>query len=192
MGSMVTTKRGDDGESTTMSGDRYPKSHPIFRACGEIDSVRAHTAALRLQVLESGRADAQEMGEHLLWLLHVYFLMGSQCNDPQNKHPEYRNRELSAAQIEKLEGWQAELESKTPLDKEFIVGASNTLAAQTDILCTEVRRMERSIVELKEAVPGFEAELMLRFVNRLSDTLFVLARYLEDGKHLPVDYKTLD
>ena len=192
MGSMVTTKRGDGGESTTMSGDRYPKSHPIFRACGDVDSVRARTAALRLTVLESGRDDAQEMGEKLLWLLHVYFLIGSHCNDPEDKHPEYRNRNLSEVELERLEVWQAALEERTPLQKVFIVGASNRLAADTDILCTDVRRLERSVVELKEAVPAFDAEVVLKFINRLSDTLFVLARSFEDGKHLPVEYGTLD
>lgn len=192
MGSKVTTKRGDSGESTTMSGDRFSKAHPIFEACGDVDSVRAKTASLRLTVLDSGRPDANSVGERLLWLLHVYFLIGAQCNDPEDKHPEYRNRHLGDIELERLESWQAELEAVTPMDKVFIVGATNLLAAQTDILCTDVRRMERSIAALKSSVPSFDGEHILRFVNRLSDTLFVLARAFENGAHLPVTYERLD
>ena len=97
--SPVTTKRGDAGETVTISGDRLPKSHPILEACGKIDTLRAQTALLRLRVVESKRADAEKVGESLLWLLHVYFLMGSQCNDPLDKHPEYRKQDLSLIHI---------------------------------------------------------------------------------------------
>ena len=90
------------------------------------------------------------------------------------------------------EAFQAELEAKVRLPKQFILSASNPIAAQMDFACTLVRQAERSAVRLKEAVPAFEAALILAFLNRLSDTLFMLARYLDGAGHLTVDYGTFE
>lgn len=192
MRSQVTTKRGDSGESTAISGDRLSKAHPIFETCGNVDSVRAGIALLRLKVLASGRADAKETATFLMWLIHTCFLIGSHCNDPSNKHPEYRNRDLAQAFLDKLDAYQEGLEARVKLPKYFISSAANELAALADVLCTDVRRLERSIVALKESESAFDAAVILPFVNRLSDTLFILARSFEDGEHTPVDYGLLD
>ena len=175
-----------------MSGDRFSKAHIIFETCGTIDAVRARLAQLRLAISSSKLDEANEVAEFLMWLIHTCFLIGSHCNDPQNKHPEYRNREFDKTFLEKLDAFQAELESHVTLPKNFIATASNDLAASTDVLCTEVRRLERRIVALNEHEPAFDPAHILPFVNRLSDTLFMLARSFEDGKHIPVDYGILD
>ena len=69
MRSQVTTKRGDQGRTVTISGDEYSKSHPLLECCGDLDALRAETALYRLEVLRSGRDDAQELGAFLFWLL---------------------------------------------------------------------------------------------------------------------------
>jgi cob(I)alamin adenosyltransferase len=192
MKSQVTTKRGDSGETRALSGEVFLKSHPIFASCGDVDAVRAGIAALRLKLQRRGTEQATEANEFLFWLLHVCFLVGSQCNDPLNKKPQYRNRDLSTKEMDTLEEFQAKLEAQVELPKYFIVSASNELAAMTDVLCTDVRRLERSIIILKESLPEFDVAIVLPFINRLSDTLFMLARWLENGIHTPVDYEVLD
>lgn len=192
MRSQVTTKRGDSGKSTAMSGDQYPKSHPVFEACGNVDSVRARIAHLSLKILEQKPDHAEEHAEFLLWLIHTGFLIGSHCSDPKNKHPEYRNRDLAQEHLEKLDQFQASLETRVKLPKQFVSSASNELAALTDVLCTEIRKLERSIVALKEVEQEFDTKIILPFVNRMSDTLFMLARDLENGQHTTVDYTVLD
>ncbi len=192
MRSQVTTKRGDQGRTVTISGDEYPKSHPVLECCGDLDALRAETALCRLEVLRSGRDDAQELGAFLFWLLHVYFLLGSQCNDPSNKRPEYRKQDVGEQHLARLESMQAGLEAGLKLPKAFIVSASNELAGRFDLLCTTARRFERSVVRLKEEVPDFEAGAILAFVNRLSDFLYVLARHLENGDHAALDYSVLE
>lgn len=191
MRSQVTTKRGDQGRAVTISGDEYAKSHPVFECCGDLDTLRAETALRRFDVLQSGRDDAQELGAFLFWLLHVYFLVGSQCNDPGNKRPEYRKEDVGPKHLARLESMQARLEAGIRLPKAFIVSASNDLAARIDLLCTTARRFERSVVRLKEAVPEFGADDILAFANRLSDFLYVLARHLENGEHTALDYSVL-
>ena len=192
MRSQVTTKRGDDGTTVTLGGDRYPKSHPIVECSGHVDLVRAQTALCRLALLRSGRDDAEELGDFLFWLLHTLFLLGTQCNDPLEKHPELRKGELAEKHMERLEAMQEKLEAGVTLPRKFVVSASNELAGQFDMLRATVRELERSVVGLKEGVPEFHTGAILPFLNRLSDFLFVVARHVEDGRHTLVNYAVLE
>lgn len=192
MRSLVTTKRGDAGETTALSGEAYPKSHAIMECVGSLDELRAHTAAARLMLLEESSGEAEASAAFLLWLLHVYFLIGTACSDPDDKHPEYRRGAVSAEHLTRLEVEQGRLEAMLSLPRSFLVSATNRAAAQVDVTCTVARRFERNLVRLKEACPGFKAGDLSAFANRLSDYLFVLARTLEGGRHLPVDYALLD
>jgi cob(I)alamin adenosyltransferase len=159
---------------------------------GSVDELRAQTALVRLRILDERPEDCDRLADFLLWLLHVYFLIGSACSDPLNKHPEFRKRDLKPGDLAKLEAEQQWLEEQTPLPRSFIVSASNTLSGQADVACTVVRRLERNLVRLQEHVPEFEAADLLMFVNRLSDFLFMLARKLEHPTHMTVDYNVLD
>lgn len=192
MKSQVTTKRGDHGETTALSGDTYSKGHPLMECVGAIDELRAHTALLRLRILEERPGDAEALAEFLFWLLHTFFMAGSACSDPLNKRPEYHAHALSQPDLEKIEAEQARLEAATPLPDAFIVCAGNTLAAQADIACTVARRLERAFVRFCETVPEFDAALLQAFLNRLSDYFYILARYLENGEHCTVDYTVLE
>ncbi len=192
MESQITTKRGDGGETTALSGDTCSKAHPIMACVGALDELRAHTALLRLQILEEQPPDADALGQFLFWLLHAFFLLGSACSDPLDKHPERRKRALARGDLDKLEAEQQRLEEQTTLPRAFIVSASNTLAAQADVTCTVARRFERSFVRLRESLPDFEPDLIQAFLNRLSDYFYVLARYLEGSEHRTVDYRVLE
>jgi len=188
--SQVTSKRGDKGETTTLGGDDVSKAHPVIECCGCVDELRAYLALVRQQTLAQ-RPDDSESSEFLLWLLHCCFAIGSQCSDPRNAHPEYRKADIGDAHVKKLESFQQKIEDDVKLPKRFVVSASNELAAQTDVATTVVRRLERAIVRVKEIEPNFDCATMLVFVNRLSDTLYMLARKLDDGNHQTVDYEVL-
>lgn len=188
--SQVTSKRGDKGETTTLGGDHVSKSHPAIECCGCVDELRAYLALLRQQTLVQ-RPDDSESVAFLLWLLHCCFAIGSQCSDPRNTHPEYRKVDINKSHVKTLEGFQEKIENEVRLPKQFVVSASNELAAQTDVATTVVRRLERAIVRVKEIEPTFDCATMLVFVNRLSDTLYMLARKFDDGNHQTVDYSLL-
>ena len=191
MRSRVTTKQGDTGTSRTLSGEVHSKGDVLFECTGWVDSLRAHTALLRIQLLEQRPEGYQHHAGFLYWLLHTYFLIGTAVSDPLNTHPEYHKGALSKEHLERLEAEQRYLEGQLSLPSAFIVSASNPLAAQADITTTVARTLERHLVRLKETVPEFESGTILAFVNRLSDYLYVLARWLEDGHHETVDYSTL-
>lgn len=184
MQSQVTTKRGDNGATDALDGASYSKSHPIMECVGAIDEARAQIALLRLAILERKPKGHEALAAFLLWIIDCLFPVGSACSDPENRHPEYHPRKLVRAEIEKLEAEQLRLETETRLPGAFILAASTPLAAQADLACAVVRRLERRCVALKEAVPLFDATLVIVFLNRLSDFFFILARRLEEGRHI--------
>jgi len=192
MRSRVTTKKGDAGSTRTLAGVMLPKNHVVLECTGELDALRAQLALLRLLILEGEAPDREARAEFLWWLLHVCFLIGTEVNDPENTHPEYRITPLSPNHLEHLEAEQMALEARLNLPKSFIASAANPVAAHADITATIARALERKLVHLAAAVPGFEAGPILAFVNRLSDFLYILARHLEEGQHQPVDYAVLE
>jgi len=192
MRSRVTTKQGDTGETRTLAGDLLPKCHIVLECTGGVDALRAHTALVRVMMLDEEPQHFAESAEFLLWLLHAYFLVGAEVNDPECKHPEYRHDTLSERHLERLEAEQQRLEATLTLPRSFIVCASTLAAAQADIAATVARALERNLVRLKAETPSFEADVILKFVNRTSDYLYILARHLENGAHLPVDYSVLE
>jgi cob(I)alamin adenosyltransferase len=191
MKSRVTTTKGDQGTTRTLSGETLPKSHPVLDATGAVDTFRAQLALLRLQILASPALDRDELGEFLLWLLHTTFLIGTEVNDPRNIHPEYRQDTLGPKHLERLEAEQSRLEGGLHLPRAFIVTATNLPAAQADLTATVARDLERQLVRLRETEPLFDTAHLLPYTNRLSDYLYILARHLEGGAHAPVDYGKL-
>jgi len=191
MKSFVTTKNGDGGTTRLISGEIVPKDHAAVVCTGVLDGFRADLALLRIDVLASGRDDAEDLGAFLFWLLHVCFLVGTEVNDPKRRHPEYRIDEVGEGHLSTLEARQAVIEAGLNIPRQFIVSATNRLAASTDCCATRTRDLERAIVALQREEPQFQSAHLLRFVNRLSDFLVVLARHLEDGHHRPVDYSVL-
>ncbi|MDZ4861102.1 MAG: ATP:cob(I)alamin adenosyltransferase [Candidatus Hydrogenedentes bacterium] len=188
--SQVTSKRGDKGETTTLGGDHVSKAHPVIECCGCVDELRGYTALMRHEILAEHPGDS-EMAEFLWWLLHCCFAIGSQCSDPGNAHPEYRKIDIGPEHLAKLEAFQQRIEERVRLPKNFVVSASNRVAAQVDVLTTIARRLERALVRLKEVEPAFDCAHIVVFVNRLSDTLFMLARELDGGEFQTVDYDML-
>ncbi len=191
MRSKVTTKRGDQGETTALNGETYSKCHPLIRCVGTLDEARAQTALLRQVLVSQNDAAFGEVIEFLHWVLHTFFIIGTECSDPGRKHPEYRQGTIGETALRKLEEAQLRLEAELTLPNAFIVGASTIPAAHADVACTAVRRLERAFAELREAVPGFDAGIIPAYLNRLNDYLFILARWLEHGEHIPVDYGIL-
>ena len=192
MKSQVTTKHGDTGGTRTLGGDAVSKADPTIECTGAVDAVRAHIALLRIEILERKPDDAQSVADFLFWVLHVLFLVGTQCNDPHKKKPEYWHEPVAPKHLERLEAYQAKLEAEVQLPKKFTVSAGTYLGARTDVVVTDVRALERSMTRLKESIPEFDTEHLLPLVNRLSDTLYMVARKLDDGKAVPLDYSALD
>ena len=188
MKSRITTKVGDNGESMALSGQWLSKADPIMACVGCVDELRAHTALLRLSLLAGGE---EELASFLEWLMHIYFVIGSECSDALEEHPERHPARLAPEHLQRLEAEQMRLEDQLALPNGFVLYAADPCAAQADITATVARRLERAVVRMMDAQPEVRSGLVIAFVNRLSDYLYVLARYLEHGDHVAVEYTTL-
>ena len=161
--SKITTRTGDRGETGLGDGSRVPKSSPRVRALGDIDELNS---AIGLVLAEETPPEvAQALGE----VQHDLFDLGGEISIPGHAM-------LGEAQVERLEArieaWNAEL---APL-KEFILPGGTRAAAAAHLARTVCRRAERSVVELAERDKVNEPAL--RYLNRLSDLLFIAGRRL--------------
>lgn len=191
MKSKVTTGKGDAGNTKALDGDAFGKNHPMMEAVGTLDMLRAQTALLRLQLQEQYPGELPEIN-FLLYLSHLYFLIGTTISDPYIRKPEWRRGEIRKEHLLRLEEEQERLESELNLPQSFIVSATDMVAAQADITAVCARTFERRFVAFSEATPDFYMPVCLAFVNRLSDYFFVLGRHLEHGRHQPVNYGLLE
>ena len=161
--SKITTRTGDRGETGLGDGSRVAKSSPRVRALGDVDELNS---AIGLLVAEQPPA---EIAETLSDIQHDLFDLGGELSIPGHAM-------LGDAQIERLEArieaWNAEL----PPLKEFILPGGTRAAAAAHLARTVCRRAERSLVELKEKEEASDAAL--RYLNRLSDQLFIAGRRL--------------
>jgi cob(I)alamin adenosyltransferase len=172
----VYTRQGDRGETHLVGGQRVPKDSPRIAAYGTVDELNALLGAARATV---NGAAAQEprlavLGGIILRVQHELFNLGSiLATLPEDVHP--RQPRVTDAEIEQLEkGMDAMNEELAPL-RSFVLPGGSRLEAELHIARTVCRRAERECVALArlESVPP-EA---IRYLNRLSDALFVWARW---------------
>ena len=165
----ITTGTGDDGSTGIVGGERLAKDAPRIEAIGTVDELNTVVgfAGAQLQELDDERCSA--LGERLLAIQHDLFDLGGELAMP----PEAL---LSADHHERLSRWQAEMaEPLTPLSNFILPGGSSVLAAM-HMARAAARRAERRLVSLRES--SAVNDLSLVYLNRLSDFLFVAARWL--------------
>lgn len=168
----IYTKTGDKGTTALGDGTRLPKHALRIAAYGTVDETNAALGLARLHA--SGTLD-----EMLARIQNDLFDLGADlCVPETTKRNEGRLR-ITEAQVERLEreidAMNAEL---APLTS-FVLPGGTHAAAHLHMARTISRRAERLIVELSEKEPLGEA--VLKYINRLSDHLFVAARYANGG-----------
>jgi cob(I)alamin adenosyltransferase len=166
----VYTKTGDRGETGLLGGARVPKDHPRLEAYGSIDELNAQVGGLRALDLDS------DLDTVLEEIQHGLFAMGAELARPESETLAEGARrvgdEESAALEKAIDRWENEL---TPLTH-FILPGGSPAAAQAHIARAVVRRAERRLVTLNRESTVSPA--LIKYLNRLSDCLFVLARVL--------------
>jgi cob(I)alamin adenosyltransferase len=167
----IYTRTGDDGTTALGTGERRQKSDIRFVAIGTVDEANAALGVVRLDA--SGDIDAM-----LARIQNDLFDLGADLAVPENETRPRERLRISADQVARLEGEIDRLnESLQPLTS-FVLPGGSRLAAALHVARTIARRAERNMVELaaRESVNS-EA---LRYINRLSDLLFVAARFAND------------
>ncbi len=165
----IYTRRGDRGETDLFGGPRVAKDHLRVEAYGAVDELNA---SLGVALADTAHQDLCDLTRSIQEAL---FDLGAYLSSPDAGQREKRGvRQPLDAEVEALEGhidaFEAELE---PL-RNFVLPGGTTAAAAFHLARTVCRRAERRAVSLDREVP-LEASA-LRYLNRLSDLLFVLAR----------------
>jgi cob(I)alamin adenosyltransferase len=163
------TRRGDAGETDLLGGGRVAKDHRRVEAYGAVDEL---SACLGACAAASAHADLRELVRRIQVSL---FALGSTLASPD---PGRRERaalpEVADADVEELEKRIDALEAELPPLRRFILPGGCAAAASFHLARTVCRRAERRAVELHREEPL--SPVALRYLNRLSDLLFVLAR----------------
>ncbi|HEX4895155.1 MAG TPA: cob(I)yrinic acid a,c-diamide adenosyltransferase [Solimonas sp.] len=161
--SKIATRTGDSGTSGLATGERLPKTDARFAAMGDLDELNSQIGVLLAHSLPPAPATALSSIQHRL------FDIGGELALPGHTA-------IGEDQVAQLDAWLAEFNADLPPLKEFVLPGGGPAGAQAHLARTVARRAERSLWTLHaQAAINTDA---LRYLNRLSDLLFVIARQL--------------
>lgn len=170
----IYTRGGDEGMTSLIGGSRVSKHHLRLEAIGAVDECNAAIGLVRHHTLN----DEDKMLERIQ---HDLFDLGADIATPmtEDKEKEGKALRILAKQVTRLEKEIDKVNGKLKPLESFVLPGGSAASAYLHQARTVVRRAERVLVALadNEAV---NAEA-LRYINRLSDHLFVLARHLNDN-----------
>ncbi|MBO4518943.1 MAG: cob(I)yrinic acid a,c-diamide adenosyltransferase [Paludibacteraceae bacterium] len=152
---MIYTKTGDKGTTSLANGERVAKTDVRIEAYGTVDELNSFIGLLRVTA-ES---------EQLAWIQNKLFNLGALLSAAQGEW-------ISEADVHQLEQWIDAMQAVIPPMRAFILPAGGEAVCRCHVCRTICRRAERRMLEAQSN------EIALKFVNRLSDYLFVLARFL--------------
>ena len=167
----IYTRTGDAGTTSLVGGTRVSKTHPRLEAYGTVDEVNSHLGLLAAYDIPEGDRKT------LLWLQNRLFDLG--CQLATEEDSKWKPRAITADDVAHLEALIDEVDASLPRHNRFILPGGTAAAAQAHVARTVARRAERDMLRLDQALGGEKiAPEALKFVNRLSDYLFVTARHL--------------
>lgn len=177
----IYTKTGDQGLTGLIGGTRIPKSHLRIEAYGTVDELNSYIGHLGDQLdLEDSKIILKEIQDRL-------FTVGSSLACDPTKETKMHIPDLLESDIELLEKQIDKMNEELPELKHFVLPGGDLTASSCHIARCICRRAERICVHL-QLEKEFVANLVIVYLNRLSDYLFVLSRYILH-KHNGVETK---
>ncbi|TVR82235.1 MAG: cob(I)yrinic acid a,c-diamide adenosyltransferase [Chitinophagaceae bacterium] len=165
----IYTKTGDKGKTSLLGGTKVPKYHLRIEAYGTIDELNAHLGMIM------SFDEKKLVSEKLRLIQDRLFTIGSSlAADPEKTKmviPDLKEEDITF-----LENEIDKMESELPSLKNFILPGGNSLSASIHIARCVCRRAERNVVHLSEE--HFTETKVIIYLNRLSDYLFVLSRWI--------------
>ncbi len=166
----IYTRTGDKGQTSLLGGKRVPKDHARIEAYGTIDELNSHIGMLR----DLAGAHQRDL---LISIQEKLFSLGSRLASASNEEADkFQVPHLEESDITALETAMDAMDAVLPDMRNFILPGGHPTVSQAHICRTVCRRAERLVVSIaeQEQLPGS----VVRYLNRLSDLLFVLARWL--------------
>ncbi|MEM8975177.1 MAG: cob(I)yrinic acid a,c-diamide adenosyltransferase [Pseudomonadota bacterium] len=173
----IYTRTGDDGTTALGTGERVRKDGLRVSAYGTVDEANA---AIGLAVLALAEEDGT-LRDMLLRIQNDLFDLGADlCVPDRGEELPYEPLRISSGQVDRLEAEIDKLNQDLQPLKSFVLPGGSAAATALHQARTIVRRAERMIVELAAETDEPVSDPAIKFVNRLSDFLFVAARYAND------------
>ncbi|MGO4486139.1 cob(I)yrinic acid a,c-diamide adenosyltransferase [Rhizobium sp. 2TAF27] len=173
----IYTKTGDDGTTGLVSGPRRTKDDLRVEAYGTIDEANSAIGLARLHTTGLPELDAM-----LMLIQNDLFDLGADLATPDTgEQPAYEPLRIVETQVDRMERDIDQLNAGLEPLKSFILPGGSPAAAHLHLARTIARRAERLMVALGRADGEIVSEAAMKYVNRLSDFLFVAARYANDG-----------
>lgn len=165
----ITTKTGDNGDTRLFSGELVSKYDSRVDVCGTIDEVNSHLGVVKTIIKD------EQIKRIILEIQNDLFTIGSiASNYPYVSFPENKADHITNL----CEEWEA----KIPPITSFIIPGGTYESAQIDVARAVSRRLERSVVFIMTSNHIPYNRSIIVWLNRLSDLLWIFARYVENGK----------
>lgn len=173
----IYTKTGDAGTTALGNGERVAKTSPRIAAYGTVDETNATIGMVRLH-LNGAHPNVDAM---LVRIQNDLFDLGADlCVPDRGEKLEYEPLRMTEAQVLRLEAEIDQMNAElTPL-RSFVLPGGSPAAAALHVSRTVSRRAERKMVELAAVPEEPVSAAALKYINRLSDFLFVASRYVND------------
>lgn len=172
----VTTRGGDGGETSLYNGERHVKSERLFEVLGDGDEL---SSFLGLSKLHSNEESLFQIADSLERIQQKLIALGAMVATPLND-PLYKTiPQIEGQDIDTLETWEAELLKDTQIEPVFILPGTTLASSHLDVSRSVCRRLERNLVGLIRETGASHLAVAQRYVNRLSDYLFVCGRAAE-------------
>ncbi|MEZ5882221.1 MAG: cob(I)yrinic acid a,c-diamide adenosyltransferase [Nitratireductor sp.] len=173
----IYTKTGDDGTTALGSGERRKKHDLRVAAYGTVDETNACIGLARLHLADNG-----ELDEVLMRIQNDLFDLGADLATPETGEKlEYEPLRITEGQVTAIEKQIDRFNKDLQSLRSFILPGGSPAAAHLHLARTVARRAERMIVELSAQPQELVSGAAIRYMNRLSDFLFVAARVMNDG-----------
>lgn len=171
MASKIYTKTGDLGKTSLIGGTKVPKSHIRIETYGTVDELNSYIGLL------SDHLNNREIKILLKEIQDRLFTIGSSLACDPDKEPLMKIPDLKEEDVHLLENEIDRMNDDLPVMKNFILPGGHPTVSTAHITRCVCRRAERLCVNMKEH-DVFVDPLVIKYLNRLSDYLFVLARYI--------------
>lgn len=165
----IYTKTGDKGTTSLIGGTRVPKYHPRIEAYGTVDELISYIGLIRDQAIDANTFDVLVSVQDKL--MACASILAADCENCNVKIPQITDDNIIA-----LEKEMDKMDQELPPLTSFVLPGGHTTVSYCHIARNVCRRAERNTIHLADSIPV--QENVIRYLNRLSDYLFVLARFL--------------
>lgn len=172
----VYTKTGDKGTTALFGGTRVPKHHIRIESYGTVDELNSHIGLIRDQNINTLYKNVLIEVQDRLFTVGAILATPPEKETLKNGQPRLQNLGIQEKDIEYLENEIDSMEESLPPMTHFVLPGGHTTVSYCHIARCVCRRAERLATHLNDIEPT--DELVIKYLNRLSDYLFVLARKL--------------